>query len=236
MHLLPQVEELDYTCPSPPPFRTHSVGACEGEEDVKGRELTTVFNNVALKSRFISMWAEVAKLCKSLDMVAGYEIMSEPRVRDVPAEVVRNFYQEACHTVQKEDPRTPCVVGAAPFYSIHGLEGALMSNLPNAIYSFNFFIPRKFVSGLVGSYHYPGPMRCCDAHDKEHERCCPGRKGEDLSLLPCCDIPIIVDRAFLEQELQVALSVQMQHRVPIFMDQWAISRNSGSGGMQCAWL
>ena len=198
-----------------------------------GRDLDTVFDDAALRARFMKMWTAVAKRCKGLDMIAGYEIMSEPRVRDASSETVRDFYRDACAAVHSEDPRTPCVVGAAPFYNIHGLEGTLMPDVPNAIYAFNFFIPRKYVNGDRSlGYKYPGPMRCCDAHEKQHERCCPGREGEDMSQLPCCSEMIHVDRTLLEEELQVALDFQQRHQVPIFMDQWAISRTSGRDRMQ----
>ncbi|KAL3906439.1 MAG: hypothetical protein SGPRY_010545 [Prymnesium sp.] len=163
----------------------------------------------------------------------GYEIMSEPRVRNISPEAVRDFYREGCHAVHAEDPRTPCIVGAAPFYNIHGLEGAYMPDVPNAIYAFNFFIPRKYVNGdATRKYRYPGQMQCCDAHEKEHALCCPGREGEDLSLLPCCASMVQVDRSFLERELKVALDFRKQYRVPIYMDQWSISRTSGSDRLQ----
>lgn len=53
-----------------------------------------------------------------MDFIAGYEIMSEPRVRDVEPEIVRRFYADACAAARTKDPRTPCVVGPAPFYNV----------------------------------------------------------------------------------------------------------------------
>lgn len=212
---------------------THfELNSCSGET-VPGRDLDTVFSNMALRERFIKMWTTVAKHCKGLDMIAGYEIMSEPRVQDTPPEIVREFYRAACAAVHAEDSRTPCVVGAAPFYNLHGLEGAFQPDVQNIIYSFNFFIPRKYVNGDASlNYTYPGQMRCCDAHDKEHGRCCPGMKAENLSRLPCCLSPTYVDRKFLADELEAALYFREKHQVPIFMDQWAISRTSGRDRMR----
>lgn len=174
------------------------------------------------------MWTTVAKRCRGLDMIAGYEIMSEPRVQNTAPEVVRDFYRAGCAAAHSGDPRTPCIVGAAPFYNVRGLEGALMADVPNAIYAFNFFIPRKYVNGdAVLKYKYPGPMRCCDAHEKEHARCCPGKEDQDMAQLPCCAAQVQVDKRLLEQELAVALDFRERHQVPVFMDQWAISRTSG---------
>jgi hypothetical protein len=201
-------------------------------EETDGRELVTVFDDAALRQRFMRMWRAVSQRCRHMDMIAGYEVMSEPRVRKTPAEVVRGFYHEACVVIQREDPRAPCIVGAAPYYNLHGLEGALMPGLPNVVYAFNFFVPRKYVNGLDPSYKYPGPMRCCDAHEKEHSRCCPGHEGEDLSKLPCCDSMLQVDKQFLQEEFDVAMAFRDRHNVPIYMDQWAISRKSGPGRMR----
>ncbi|KAL1521572.1 hypothetical protein AB1Y20_021231 [Prymnesium parvum] len=197
-------------------------------EPVAGRDLHTVFDDHELRSRFLQMWTTVAKRCRGLDMIAGYEIMSEPRVQNTAPEVVRDFYRAGCAAAHSGDPRTPCIVGAAPFYNVRGLEGALMADVPNAIYAFNFFIPRKYVNGdAVLKYKYPGPMRCCDAHEKEHARCCPGKEDQDMAQLPCCAAQVQVDKRLLEQELAVALDFRERHQVPVFMDQWAISRTSG---------
>ena len=101
-------------------------------------------------------------------MVAGYEIMSEPRVEEneVDPEVVRDFFAEACRTVHQADPATPCVVGPAPFYHAAHLDRVYLRSNTNVIYVFNFFIPKAFVSGDDRKLRYPGMMRCCDVHDK----------------------------------------------------------------------
>ena len=51
-------------------------------------------------------------------MVAGFEVMSEPRDKQISADVVRDFYAEGCRAVQGADPGTPCMVGNAPYYKL----------------------------------------------------------------------------------------------------------------------
>ena len=67
---------------------------------------------------------------------AAYELLSEPRVRcsfancrDVSQEAIRSFYAEVAHAVNSVDPRTPMIIGPAPFYHVDGLP-ALMPVTP----------------------------------------------------------------------------------------------------------
>lgn len=101
-----------------------SLAAGESREGLKSKNTGTVFTNDALRERFLRMWKQIAQRFKSHDMVAGYEILSEPRVEEsqVSSERVREFYSTACDVVQSEDPQTPCVIGPAPFYHHEHLE------------------------------------------------------------------------------------------------------------------
>ena len=49
------------------------------------------------------------------ERIAAYEILSEPRDKNVSAHTVRRFYAGGCSATRSVDPRTPCMVGAAPF-------------------------------------------------------------------------------------------------------------------------
>ena len=73
-----------------------------------------------------------------MSWTAAYEILSEPRVRcsfancrDVSQGAIRSFYAEVAHAVNSVDPRTPIIVGPAPFYHVDGLP-AMMPVTPNS--------------------------------------------------------------------------------------------------------
>ena len=74
-------------------------------EEAPGIASSTVFGNAALRKRFLSMWAVVAERYKGFDMIAGYEIMSEPRVTDkeVSHARVRDFYAAGCNVIWEHD-------------------------------------------------------------------------------------------------------------------------------------
>ena len=204
-----------------------SIAAGEDKvENPHGRG-DTFFNDAVLRARFIKTWTTVAARYKTFDMIAGYELLSEPRVQpsQVPPERVRAFYEELVTAVQAVDARTPCFVGPAPFYSRSNLEDVIMPNKHNIIYNFNFFVPRQFVQDLDHSLRYPGSMPCCDLHDKEHRRCCPNvRPGIDLSRHPCCAAPIRIDADALENALLEPLRTSQTHGVPVLLDQWGAQR------------
>ena len=189
----------------------------------------TVFGNERLRERFLAMWQKVAARYKDYDMIAAYEILSEPRVQpyEVSAERVRAFYASAVAAVQAVDPRTPCLVGPAPFYSRSNFADAVIPTARNVIYAFNFFVPRQYVQRLDESLVYPGSMPCCDVHDKEHSKCCPNApSGSDLSKLQCCADPLRVDRAVLEREMLDPLRIAKTNGVPVIIDQWGVQRGA----------
>ena len=194
-------------------------------EKVRGVAGATVFDDAGLRKRFMRMWAAVAERYKSFEMIAGYEIMSEPRVDASYRSRVQSFYAEACNVVWAYD-NAPCFVGPAPFYDRVNLEHVLLPNTQNrVVYNFNFFTPKGFVAG--GSYEYderkwtlmeyPGEMPCCDVHDKSHEKCCGGR---------CCEKLIDVGRGALDGELATTVAFSQRHQVPVFLDQWGVSRSA----------
>ena len=94
-------------------------------EKVRGVAGATVFDDAGLRKRFMRMWAAVAERYKSFEMIAGYEIMSEPRVDASYRSRVQSFYAEACNVVWAYD-NAPCFVGPAPFYDRVNLEHVLL--------------------------------------------------------------------------------------------------------------
>ena len=197
-------------------------------EEVPGVAPGTVFDNAALRQRFLSMWAVVAERYKGFDMIAGYEIMSEPRVTDkeVSHARVRDFYAAGCNVIWEHD-NAPCFVGPAPFYDRVNIEQSLLPGTANrVVYNVNFFAPKGFVAGVpLASYEwkkmeYPGRLPCCDVHDKAHDMCCHGE---------CCETRIDVNRGTLDGELTKVVAFSANHQVPVFVDQWGVSRSAGNG-------
>ena len=142
---------------------------------------------------------------------AAYEILSEPRVRCsfdkcryVPQEAIRSFYAEAAHALNSVDPRTPIIVGPAPFYHVDGLPALMPAPADlgdRLIYAFNWFAPRKFVNGEL-KISYPGLIGCCDAHEREPDSSCP--QG--------CDQQVPLDAALLEDLLSQPIAFSDAHR------------------------
>ena len=207
-----------------------SIAAGEPHSDGSFRASETVFMNEKLKRRFVEMWRVVAARYKSFDMIAAYEILSEPRVHpphEVSAEAVRSTYEAAVEAIQRVDPHTPCIVGAAPFYDRTRLQDALLPK-SNVIYAYNFFVPRRWTNGELRDAAYPGSVPCCELHDKAHARCCPkvsARAGTDLGKMPCCRVSVPVNSATLEEQLLEPLRFGAAHQVPVFMDQWGVQRD-----------
>ena len=149
--------------------------------------------------------------CEPLPRTAAYEILSEPRVRCsfdkcryVSQEAIRSFYAEAAHALNSVDPRTPIIVGPAPFYHVDGLPALMPAPADlgdRLIYAFNWFAPRKFVNGEL-KISYPGLIGCCDAHEREPDSSCP--QG--------CDQQVPLDAALLENLLSQPIAFSDAHR------------------------
>ena len=206
-----------------------SIAAGEPSKDGVVHAGNTLFGNDDLRRRFIAMWRAVAARLKNFDMIAAYEILSEPRVHAdvVPASKVRELYEEAVTAIQAVDPRTPCVVGPAPFYDRVNLADAFLPTKRNVIYAFNFFVPQAYVQHRddAQAAKYPGDIPCCELHDKEHRKCCPDvKQGVDLSRRSCCHQLVRVDSGVLEQELVETLRFGQSRGVPLYLDQWGVER------------
>lgn len=68
------------------------------------------------------MWKYVADHFKSIDYLAGYEVMAEPRDQSLSAKQVATMYRGACEAVQSVDPNTPCVVGPRSYYKVFAID------------------------------------------------------------------------------------------------------------------
>ena len=96
---------------------TARASIAAGEPDDHGELGDTLFTDRSLRARFTKTWTTIADRYKSFEMIAGYEILSEPRVQpdQVPIEQVREFYEELITSVQRVDARTPIFVGPRRF-------------------------------------------------------------------------------------------------------------------------
>ena len=114
-----------------------SYGAGWGDENL--------FNSDSLRQKFMVMWQHLVQRYKSWDMIAAYEVLSEPRVDKSQAAAVNKFYYEACTNVQKLDPDTPCMIGPTSYYHIFAMnDSAYVKGLENVIYTFDYFMPEKY--------------------------------------------------------------------------------------------
>ena len=113
---------------------------------------TVIFRNATLRTMLCAMWKHVAAHYASFDRIAALEILSEPRDKSVSASAVRAVYEAGCAAVQTADPRTPCLVGGAPYYKLWTFgEETVLPNTPNVIYTFDYFSPDAFVFGRSGA-------------------------------------------------------------------------------------
>ena len=74
----------------------------------------TVWTNATLRQQMISMWGFLANRYAGRDNIAGFEVMSEPRVDD--AKAIHAFHLSACAAVWASDPAAGCFVGPGKFY------------------------------------------------------------------------------------------------------------------------
>ena len=84
---------------------------------------------------------------------------------------VMAFMRGGCDVLRAEDPRALCVVGPAPYYKAWELTDAvLLPSTPNVLYTFDFFVPWKFVASdsAKDAAAFPGSYPCNQARD------CPG--------------------------------------------------------------
>ena len=181
-----------------------------------GGQGRTVFTNATLRAELIDMWGFLANRYRSLDGVAGFEVMSEPRWDGSDA-VVHLFQKDACAAVWAADADAICFIGPATFYDRYSLGEQWL--LPgNVVYAANFFEPKQWVTADAGvaSVAYPGGVaRCCDL--ASHRSCSGGCHGANVTF----------DRAWLAQLLEPAVTFQRKYDVPVWIDQWGLYRNAG---------
>ena len=105
----------------------------------------TIFNNATLRKQMVSMWGFLARRYAGRDNIAGFEVMSEPRVDDASA--IHAFHLSACDAVWGGDPAAGCFVGPGKFYDRTHLSSAYLIADPRVVYAANMF---DYVEGTNG--------------------------------------------------------------------------------------
>ena len=210
---------------------------------------TVVFRNATLRAMLCAMWKHVAAHYASFDRIAAFEILSEPRDKSVSASAVRAVYEAGCAAVQTADPRTPCLVGGAPYYKLWTFgEETFLPNTSNVIYTFDYFSPDAFVFGrsgaaLVGAsaglgYNASAPpiasygarYPCSTLYDGWVAQACPSWN------LSASD-ELMFDRGWHAHNLRVfANALKTRHNVPVFMNQFEVVRGVTAAAGRYAYI
>lgn len=151
----------------------------------------SVFHNQTLEAQLLTVWRLLGARYRSFDGIAGYEVLAEPREKNLPAAQVTEFYEKACAAAQSADPRTPCVVGTAPYYKLWTVsEAMLLMQNQNVIYTFDYFVPEKYrTSSTVPARAFsPRSTRLFSYH-------C-GRFVKGRSSMPDYDLPYTCDALY----------------------------------------
>lgn len=189
----------------------------------------TVFTNATLADQMVAMWRFLAGRYATADRIAGYEVMSEPRVDG--AEIVHPFEQRACDAVKAADPGAVCFVGPGPFYDRSNLGPEwLIRNNSQVIYAANFFVPKVWItagSATAAATRYGGRGQCCDL---AQAKTCKTVAGG-------CNATITLGKHWLESQLATVDAFRANFSVPVWIDQWGVWEAVGGGAAsQAAYL
>lgn len=101
---------------------------------------------------FCDAWTYMATALKDMDYIGGYEILTEPDAPSIiDGQVVDGFavviamYQQVAAAIRLVDPDTPVIIGPANHYEMRGLPAGYAQNLPNCIYTFDFYELQLYV-------------------------------------------------------------------------------------------
>eukprot|EP00051_Salpingoeca_urceolata_P012410 m.153817 g.153817 ORF g.153817 m.153817 type:complete len:427 (-) comp17482_c0_seq1:15-1295(-) len=172
-----------------------------------------VFHNATLRNQMMTMWRFVAGHFATWDGIAAYEIMSEPRSKIVPQAQVAALMQQGCAAVHTNDT-APCVVGPAPYYKLWQYNATmLLVNDTNVVYTFDFFLPKLFVTASSPSTTYPTTLPCDSVYPGWTQVFCPHDTKS----------PVIVNRDWMTTLLaNYVLSFRAKFDVPVYCNQWGV--------------
>eukprot|EP00041_Stephanoeca_diplocostata_P027898 m.778831 g.778831 ORF g.778831 m.778831 type:complete len:397 (+) comp23273_c0_seq11:557-1747(+) len=176
--------------------------------------MANVFHNSTLRNMLYVAWEHVAAHYASWDYIAAYEVLAEPRDKNVNASVVKEFYKGACAVVQSADPNTPCMVGPAPYYKIwHFTSDILLPENPNVIYTFDYFIPPDWCFGASTMPTYPGTYTCAEMVG--------GEPWTDL-LCPHGSAATVNFTAEWNAQNFARFAAPILKTAPVFVNQWSV--------------
>ena len=172
-----------------------------------------VFHDASLRRKYYAMWTFVAARYSTWARIAGYEIMSEPRTKVVPQAEVMEFMQGGCDAVHAQDPRALCVVGPAPYYKAWELSDALLLPRRNVLYTFDFFVPWKFVAGDSSrdSAAFPATYPCNQVYDTWWGSFCASAEQS-----------VLVDAEWLRATMRAVPHKLRSRGVPVYCNQWGV--------------
>jgi hypothetical protein len=213
-------------------------------EFIAGQDYATdpgsvVFRNATLQKMMFAMWRHVAGHYRTFDRIAAYELLSEPRDKEVSADKVRDVYEGACASAQQADPNTPCLVGGTPYYKLWTFgDNTILRNNTDVIYTFDYFNPDAYVfarDGTTSAFRADGgPLRrssslsaristygqrysCQSLYAGWEEQVCPTWNVSSPESL------ISFDRAWHEHNLRTfALPLRDRFRVPLLINQFEV--------------
>lgn len=119
------------------------------------------WNDPAMRTEYFQMWSFLAARYAHTPYIAAYELLAEPRPSGVADSAVRSFYESLIATVRKVDPRTPLVVGPNDGYNAAHLDGSLIADDHDLIYTADYFIfdnaqnKLRQITAFRAKYHVP---------------------------------------------------------------------------------
>jgi len=177
----------------------------------------TVFDNSTMRAQMIAMWSFIAQRYANVTNIAGYEVMSEPRISDEAA--IHSFHKDACAAVWAADKQSVCFIGPGPYYDRNNLgPNYLLPGGGSVMYVANFFEPNLWVSGTNKNIAYGQTADCCQVTKKTT---CGGAKN--------CGTQVTFDKAWLSEQLNTAVDFGTTNNVPVYIDQWGVHADSGGG-------
>jgi hypothetical protein len=114
----------------------------------------TVWSNTTLHEQMVSMWSFLATRYARHDNIAGFEVMSEPRVDNASA--IHAFHLSACGAVWAADPAVGCFIGPGKFYDRMHMSSAYHLADPRVVYAANML---DYVEGANSSEVRAGLLR-----------------------------------------------------------------------------
>lgn len=139
----------------------HAAPGCQNSDwhsDSDGE--SNLWNKKIYQKRFFRLWEFLANRFKDRSIIAGYNVLNEPVIKEASERTLRSFYKETVRHIRRVDKK-----------HIIFLEGNLWSRVledigepfnDNLSYSIHYYDPSDFTHNFHRGLKYPGLIR------KEH--------------------------------------------------------------------